>query len=305
MLTVVTIAIVLTATHVADLGAAVVRAIGTAPVPSSPATAMPAVAKPTPKASQGATHAAPVLAPTAGTCTSLPATGNPSGRSVFVDAGHGGPDPGAVGEAGGAPVMEKEVTLAVAMLLAPLLQSDGYRVVMSRTGDYSVAANPPSSGGLTADDIRRDLLARVACANRSGANLLVSIHFNALNDPSVAGSETFYDAARPFAASNRRLAIDLERSITDTLGSANLGVWPDDQNVGPALSPAGDLYGHLIELGPPSPGYVDSPSQMPGALVEPLFLSNRTNAREASDPGTQRLIALAIERGIRSYFNGD
>jgi N-acetylmuramoyl-L-alanine amidase len=301
---VIAVASVFVATHITDLGAAIVRAVGTAPV-ASPNAAVPAIATPAPATSHSAAAAAQPAAPAGGTCIGFPAGGSPSGRTVFVDAGHGGPDPGATGEAGGARVVEKAVTLAVAKLLTPLLQNDGYKVVMSRTGDSFVAANPPSNGVLSADDIRRDLLARIACANRSGANLLISIHFNALNDASVAGSETFYDAVRPFAAGNRRLAIDLERSMTATLGSANLGVWPDDQNVGPALSPAGAVYGHFIELGPPSPGYVDSPSQMTGALVEPLFLSNRSDAQEASNPGEQQLIALAIARGIRSYFNGD
>jgi N-acetylmuramoyl-L-alanine amidase len=200
--------------------------------------------------------------------------------------------------------MEKAVTLAVAKRLTPLLQNDGYQVIMSRTSDSLVDVNPRSSDHLTADDIRRDLLARIACANAAGANLLVAIHFNGLEDPSVSGSESFYDTARPFASSNRRLAIDLQRSITSALHTANLGVWPDDENVGPALSAAGSVYGHLIELGPPSPGYVDNPSQMPGALVEPLFLSNALNARDAADPAVQLRIAVAIESGIRDYFAG-
>jgi N-acetylmuramoyl-L-alanine amidase len=200
--------------------------------------------------------------------------------------------------------MEKVVALAVAKRVTGLLQNGGYRVIMSRMGDTAVASNLPSNGGLSPDDIRADLLARIACANRSGADVLVSIHFNGVNDPSVAGSATFYDAIRPFAASNHRLAIDLERSITTAIGSTNLGVWPDDENVGPALSPAGSVYGHLIELGPPSPGYVDTPSLMPGALVEPLFLSNRMDAQKAADPHTQQLIALAIDAGVVAYFGG-
>lgn len=305
LLIVVALLSILAVTHITDLGGAIVRAVGNAPVLPSPTTGGAAKLSPAPVASPGAAGpAAQLPAPAAGTCVHFPASGSPAGESVFVDAGHGGPDPGVVGEVGKTLVMEKTVALAVAERLTPLLQSDGYQVVMSRTGDSSVAANLGSKGGLTPDDIRQDLLARVACANRSRANLLVSIHFNGYADTNVAGSETFFDADRPFAANNQRLAFDLERSITVALGSADLGVWPDDQNIGPALSPAGAAYGHLIVLGPPSPGYVDSPSQMPGSLVEPLFLSNQMEAREAADPGTQQVIARAIERGIRGYFSG-
>jgi N-acetylmuramoyl-L-alanine amidase len=157
---------------------------------------------------------------------------------------------------------------------------------------------------LTADDIRRDLLARVACANASDATILVSIHFNGLADPNISGSETFYDAERPFAAENRRLANDLQRSITGALRSTDLGLWPDTQNIGPALSAAGGLYGHLIELGPAAPGYVDDPSQMPGALVEPLFLTDPADAQEAAAAATQQRLAQGLEAGIRGYFGG-
>ena len=305
MLIAVAVGCVIAVMHLNSLEAAVMSVADMAPPLASPTSAVltsPSPVPETPAPASMAKAAAPGTA--AGTCVAFPALRNPSRQSVFVDAGHGGPDPGVIGEAGGAPVMEKAVTLTVAKRLAPLLQNHGYRVIMSRTTDSLVAVNPAASGHLTADDIRRDLLTRIACANAAGANLLVSIHFNGLVDPSIGGSETFYDSARPFAASNRRLAIDLQRSITSALGTANLGVWPDDENVGPALSAAGSVYGHLIELGPPSPGYVDNPSRMPGALVEPLFLSNAIDARQAADPAVQQRIAVAIDRGIRGYFAG-
>jgi len=298
LLVVVAVGCIFAVTHLTDVGAAIVRAIGDETAQGN--LSVSGVATPSPAPSAAVNNAAPV----AGRCVTYPATGSPTGRSVFIDPGHGGPDPGVVGDTGGAPVMEKVVALAVAKRVTGLLQNGGYRVIMSRMGDTAVASNLPSNGGLSPDDIRADLLARIACANRSGADVLVSIHFNGVNDPSVAGSETFYDAIRPFAASNHRLAIDLERSITTAIGSTNLGVWPDDENVGAALSPAGSVYGHLIELGPPSPGYVDAPSLMPGALVEPLFLSNRMDAQKAADPHTQQLIALAIDAGVVAYFGG-
>jgi N-acetylmuramoyl-L-alanine amidase len=64
------------------------------------------------------------------------------------------------------------------------------------------------------------------------------------------------------------------------------------------------LYGHLIELGPAAAGWVDNPSQMPGALVEPLFLSNAAEARLASDPAGQQRMAVALRTGLQKYFRG-
>jgi N-acetylmuramoyl-L-alanine amidase len=302
MLVAVGVACVIAVLHLNDLAAAMMQVAGMAAPIANPSTDVTATPVPAPQnpANPAAGPGTPV-----GTCVSLPATGAPQqSQTVFVDAGHGGPDPGVVGTAAGRAVREKDLTLAVSVRLSILLRNDGYRVVMSRTGDSFVAHGAPAAGALTPDDVRRDLLARIACANASGATILVSIHFNGLQDPSVGGSETFYDAVRPFAAENKRLATDLQRSITSALGSSDRGVWPDSENVGPALSTAGSVYGHLIVLGPRSPGYVDSPSEMPGALVEPLFLSNPGDVQVAASAPAQQRIAQGLEVGIRGYING-
>ena len=64
------------------------------------------------------------------------------------------------------------------------------------------------------------------------------------------------------------------------------------------------MLGHLIELGPPSSGWVDNPSQMPGALVEPLFLTNPSEASVAGDQAGQQKIAAALEAGLQKYLSG-
>ena len=241
-----------------------------------------------------------------GTCMSFPATGNATGKTVFVDPGHGGLDPGVVGVAGGQQVLEKAVALAVGTHLTSMLRADGYRVVMSRVADSSVArltASDSVSGALTASAVHRDLLARIACANASGASALVSIHFNAFDDRSVGGTQTFYDAARAFGSQSKTLAGELQAALVAGLGSADRGVWTDDQLAAPALTPSGDVYGHLIELGPPSQGWVDDPSRMPGALVEPLFLTNAAEAHLAAGPAGQQRIAAAMRMGLVKYLS--
>ena len=228
-------------------------------------------------------------------------------KTVFVDAGHGGLDPGVVGESGGRPLNEKDVTLAVATRLAPLLQSDGYRVVLSRTRDSSVtklSVDDSVSGSLTASGEHRDLVTRAACANAAAASVMLSIHFDAFDDPSVGGTETLYDDARPFSSANKRLAIDVQSALVSALGTADRGVWPDDQMGTPALTPEGNSYGHLVLLGPAEPGYVDNPSRMPGALVEPLFLTNPTDAQLAGSPAGQQRIAVALKQGLEKYLAG-
>lgn len=243
----------------------------------------------------------------AGACVSFGPTAGAQGRTVFIDPGHGGPDPGVVGMAGGRQVLEKDVSLAVATRLEALLRADGYRVVMSRVADSSVAKLSVAdtlSGALTAAGVHRDLLARAACANAASSAVLLSIHFNAFDDPSVGGAETFFDSARPFAAQSKRLATDIQNAVVAAIGNQDRGVWTDDQLVAPALTPAGSTYGHLIELGPAAAGWVDNPSRMPGALVEPLFLTNPAEARYAADPAGQDRIAAALKKGLEAYLEG-
>lgn len=208
--------------------------------------------------------------------------------------------------AGRQQVLEKDVTLAVALRLAALLQGDGYRVVMSRTRDSSVIRLSPddsATGALTAAAVHRDLVTRAACANAADASVLVSIHFDAFEDPSVGGTETFYDSARSFAPESKRLAGDLQSAVVAALGSSDRGVWTDDQLAAPALTPSGSLYGHLIELGPAAAGWVDNPSQMPGALIEPLFLTHPREAALAGSPSGQQRVAAALKTGLEKYLN--
>ena len=241
----------------------------------------------------------------AGACMSLPPSGSGSGRTVFIDPGHGGLDPGVVGRIGSRQVLEKDATLGVATQLSTLLRADGYRVVMARTQDTTMlklSASDSVLGALTGSAEHRDLVARAACANAAGAAALLSIHFNAFDDPSVGGTESFYDSARTFSAENRRLATALQAALVAALGTADRGVWTDDQLAAPSLTSSGTRYGHLIELGPMAAGWVDSPSLMPGALVEPLFLSNPKEAGLASNPSGQKQIALALEVGLVKFL---
>jgi N-acetylmuramoyl-L-alanine amidase len=259
---------------------------------------------PAPPSTSVANH---VLLPNleSGACMSLAATHAGSGQTVFIDPGHGGLDPGVVGGTAAHPVLEKDATLAVALRLSDLLRAAGYRVVMARTQDTTViklSASDSVYGSLTADAEHRDLEARAACANAAGAAALLSIHFDAFGDPSVGGTETFYDAARTFAPASIELATDVQTALVAALGTADRGVWTDDQLAAPTLTTTGSTYNHLIELGPLSPGWVDAPSQMAGALVEPLFLTKPSEAQTAADPAGQQEIAAALEAGLVKFL---
>jgi N-acetylmuramoyl-L-alanine amidase len=202
------------------------------------------------------------------------------------------------------------MTLAVARAMLPLLRQAGYTVVLSRNSDTLVARSAPgdrSGQTLSAAGVRHDLAARVACANAANAQILLAVHFNADNDPSVNGAETIYDAARPFSAANKRLATLVQAALLAQLRGVgwvvpDRGV-QDDLAAGiPSLSAEGQAYGHLLELGPSANGGLSQPSAMPGVLVEPFFLTHPAEADVTASKEGQQDIALGLEHGIDSYF---
>ena len=244
----------------------------------------------------------------AGACVAFaPIRGKPS-PTVFLDAGHGGTDPGGNGHtANGQRVTEAEVDLLIERDALALLTAHGYRVVVSRTGPGTVRSPRPdevNGGTLTPGALRAEIQARDACANMAHADVLIGIYMNA--GGGGKGSVAGYDPDRPFSASSRRLAVLLERDVLEELNAHGYRV-PDccvtsDRTLGSASSNDADSYGHLLLLGPSKPGYSQTPSQMPGALIEPLFLSDPPEASLAADTRGQSLIAAGIARAVGDYF---
>lgn len=94
-------------------------------------------------------------------------------KTIVIDPGHGGRDPGATTESG---TQEKDITLDIARRLRQKLESvGGYRVLMTRTWDKTISLNH-----------------RVRFANDESADLFVSIHVNYLPDTTLNVLETYY-----------------------------------------------------------------------------------------------------------------
>jgi N-acetylmuramoyl-L-alanine amidase len=243
-------------------------------------------------------------------CLAFRPLGRWNGHTVFVDPGHGGIDPGGETTVGNRTVVEKQVTLALGMRALALLRATGYRVVISRSADSTVAQLGPgdvSERALTPDALRRDVAARNLCADAAHADVLIAIHLNAAQDPSAAGIETIYCPVRRFGPDNGRLATAIQRSELASLRSAgpnvrDRGTVTDSAAGTPVLSPQGDAYGHLLELGPATPSWLRYPSLMPGVVAETLFLTNRAEARIALSAAGQLAIARGLALGLKVYF---
>jgi N-acetylmuramoyl-L-alanine amidase len=245
-----------------------------------------------------------------GSCVSFAPTSAQRHTTVFIDAGHGGPDPGAVGVTqAGRPVHEASVTLSVALATMALLRASGYQVLLSRTGAAAVARAAPgdlSGGVFTGQGVHRDLIARDLCANRAKASILLGVYFNASASASVGGSLTLYDAARPFSPANLRLAGLVQRAVLARLSADGWRVPDDgvrpDVGFGSSVTNADRAYGHLLIIGPAKAGYFSTPSEMPGALIEPLFVTNPAEASLADSVRGQQSIARGLATAVEQYF---
>jgi N-acetylmuramoyl-L-alanine amidase len=206
-----------------------------------------------------------------GACVEYPPATGDHHQTVFLDAGHGGLDPGGVGETrSGQTIDEADETLPVELDTMHLLRAEGFTVVVSRTEAEPALRPQPGdiSGGLfTVQGVRDDVAARDICANMAKANVLVGIYFDAGGSP--------YNA------------------------SPNLGVVDVSELGGPALSTAAAGYGHLLLLGPADPEWFTTPSQMPGALIEPVFITDPFEGTQVDNPSGQQVIA---GEAIQQYF---
>ncbi len=255
---------------------------------------------------------------TPGSCLSFPPLVGNRHQTVFLDAGHGGIDPGAVGVTlGGKTIFESTETLAVELDTAALLRSRGYRVVVSRTTDTTVlrlAAVDQSGQLLTEQGVHDEVAARDVCADDAKADILVGIYFDSGGSAQDAGSITAYDAVRPFSQANLRLATFVQN---DVLWSMNSNGWaiPDD-GVAPdpglgslsgGASPGGinaeaASYDHLMLIGPSMAGFFSTPSTMPGAIVEPLYLTDPFEGTVADSVVGQQAIARGIALAAEQYL---
>lgn len=219
---------------------------------------------------------------------------------VCLDPGHGGSDLGNVRVENGEIVLqEKDFTLAHSRELAARLQANGIGVVMTRTTDTEV--NPTNtdvngdgdvaSPGLEAkSDQLDDLQARVNICNEAGADLLVSVHYNGAENLFLKGFEVWYNDERPFSDQSLRFATLIHEELGQRYADA--GMEMVDRGIG--------IEAHAV-TGPARPGEL-VPADMPGVVVEGLFLSNDADAAFVETDAAREAIVTAYEQAIMRYF---
>jgi len=216
-------------------------------------------------------------------------------RKIVLDPGHGGKDPGAVGRRG---TREKDVTLAIARKLKPLLAAKGYEVLMTRNSDRYVGLDE-----------------RTAFANKNQADLFVSIHTNASRSRKARGIETYFlgvardressETAMLENAITEQTLADLEQILLDLTRTSNLmqssllAETIQDSLYNGLRAKYSNIRNHGVKQ---ASFYVLIGAQMPAVLVETSFISHPTEEKLLLSSTYKEVVVNSIYDGIIRYI---
>ncbi|MCI8539752.1 MAG: AMIN domain-containing protein [Oscillospiraceae bacterium] len=178
----------------------------------------------------------------------------PGASTVVLDAGHGGSANGALYEE----IKEKTLNLAVTKKVAAILIKQGYNVIMTRSDDTYLGLNE-----------------RANIANAIHADIFVSIHSNANENPEIYGLSTYHF---PESRRGSLLAKAIQDAAAQASGAKNRGI----------------LSANFAVL---------RETEMPAALVEMGFMTNHDELMRLADSAYQDKMAQGIANGIVNYLN--
>ena len=266
------------------------------PAPTPPPTPLPSTPTPT------ARPEPPTPTPVPVAVTGVDELYAQDGRNIVcIDPGHGGEDLGNVRVENGRIVLqEKDIVLEHSLMLAERLRAQGFEVVLTRETDTEV--NPSNEdvngdgevapeGGPARTEQLDDLQARVNICNLSAADLLVSVHYNGAENEFLSGYEVWFNDDREFSGRSEAFATFMHEALGN--GYADAGYEAVDRGIG--------IEDHVV-TGPERPGEL-VPSEMPGAVIEGLFLSNDEDAEFIQSDIADETLVGAYEQAITRYFS--
>ena len=217
-------------------------------------------------------------------------------KTIVIDAGHGGKDPGAVGYRG---TKEKDIALDVAKRLEKKLSKNmNVKIVMTRD-----------------EDVFLRLSERTKIANESNGNLFISIHTNAAEDRRASGFETFLigpnkNEAAVRVAARENAVLELEGTTGKKLTNEDLIQATIAQS---AFASKSEQFASMVQKeikkrvqsrdrGVKQAGfYVLMGASMPNVLVELGFISNPSEEKKLRSPQYRDQLATAIYRAVEQY----
>lgn len=192
-------------------------------------------------------------------------------KTVVIDAGHGGEDGGTQSASG---IYEKDINLAVALMLRDYLSVAGIPTVMTR--DEDVLLYDKNSNYQGRKKIM-DLTTRLNTAQNTPSSLFISIHMNSFPQAQYSGLQVWYSKNDPMSA-----------QIAQSIQDAALLIDPHNNR---KIKAAGDNIYILHKL------------SSPAVLVECGFLSNPDDASKLATEEYQRRLAFVILTSILQYID--
>ena len=214
---------------------------------------------------------------------------------IVIDPGHGGHDPGAIGQRG---TREKDITFAASQQLAKRLQDTGrYEVVLTRDEDVYVAHE-----------------GRLRAARLAGADLFISIHADSTATPEAAGASVYTLSDRAVARSKRIvedqnwiLDVDLSDQ-SDAVGDilvdlAQRKTKTQSAQFADHLLPMLARHSRMVRNSHRRAGYyVLLAPDVPAVLLEMGFLSNATDEANLGSRKHRDRLMQAVMEAIDAYF---
>ena len=186
------------------------------------------------------------------------------GKCIYLDAGHGGRDSGAISST----FLEKDMNLLLTKKLEKSLTSKGAIVYMTREGDYDLSKS-------TINKKRDDLYRRVKMINSSNCDLYISMHLNASPSTKWNGIQIFYSN---ILKENKTVA----EVITNTMK---------------------EKMKNIRDIKKENNYYMYSKIKVPGVLIEAGFISNPNDNYKIRQSNYQDILINNISKGIENYFN--
>ncbi len=218
-------------------------------------------------------------------------------KTIVIDAGHGGKDPGAVGYKN---YREKIVVFKISQELKRILTSRGYKVYMTRDRDKYVK-----------------LSKRTKYANRKDADIFVSIHANAVgkkNAHKVHGVECYFLSPSRSSRAEKVAAKENSADLSEMnrYGKNTFLKFLNHHKIVASNKLAIDLQrgmlGSLKKYKVKDGGVREGPfwvlvgAQMPAVLVEVGFITHPKEAKRLVDSKYRKTMALGLANGIERYF---
>ncbi len=196
-------------------------------------------------------------------------SGSLNGYTIMLDPGHGGVDPGAICAVSSASFgQEKQINLSIATKVKELLEAEGAKVVMTRTGDEWVCYTDRNNA-----------------VRKHNPDMFIAIHCDSSTSASAMGTSAYY-----YRAYSQPLAKAVHSSIVNAYKTE---IYKDEaQSVKDKVSRGAEFYAFRVTR----------VEECPAILIEYGFVSNTDECQILQTAQNRDILAAATVEGIKSYI---